>query len=274
MEKQISGEELKIRRMVKQCIVGAVSLILLYAVLSSFYTVQSGQRAIVFTWGEVTSVQAEGLRFKLPFMQSIEKVDIRTRKVEAPADAASRNMQAVSTTVTLNYFLDSNRLKELYSTVGLDVESKIIAARVQETVKAVSARYTAEELIGQREQVRTEISESLTRQLAEYNILVAPGGVQITNFDFSRSFNEAIEEKQVAEQKALTAQNNLERTKVEAEQRIAQARGEAEAIRIQAEAIRAQGGKEYVNLKAIEKWDGKLPTYTGGSGPIPFMDIK
>jgi len=80
--------------------------------------------------------------------------------------------------------------------------------------------------------------------------------------------------EQVAEQKALTAKNNLERIKVEAEQKIAQARGEAEAIRIQADAIRAQGGKEYVNLKAIEKWDGRLPTYTGGNGPMPFLDVK
>ena len=108
----------------------------------------------------------------------------------------------------------------------------------------------------------------------EYNIIVDAGGVQITNFDFSRGFNEAIEDKQVAEQKALTAKNNLERIKVEADQKIAQARGEAEAIRIQADAIRAQGGKEYVNLKGIEKWDGRLPTYTGGNGPMPFLEIK
>jgi regulator of protease activity HflC (stomatin/prohibitin superfamily) len=243
-------------------------------VSSLFYTVRSGEKALVFTWGKITSVMNEGLHFKIPVMQTIAKVDIRTQKAEAPAAAASKNMQNVSTVVTLNYHLDPAKLDVLYSTVGLEVENKIIAARIQETVKAVVARYTAEELLSMREQVKNEISESLTRQLLEYNIVVGAGGVQITNFDFSRGFNEAIEDKQVAEQKALTAKNNLERIKVEAEQKIAQARGEAEAIRIQADAIRAQGGKEYVNLKAIEKWDGKLPVYTGGGGPLPFIEIK
>ncbi|MDR3002572.1 MAG: prohibitin family protein [Fibromonadaceae bacterium] len=243
-------------------------------VSGSFYTVRAGEKALVFTWGKITTVTSEGLHFKVPVMQTIAKVDIRTRKAEAPAAAASKNMQNVSTIVTLNYYLDPQRLDVLYSTVGLEVENKIIAARIQETVKAVVARYTAEELLSLREQVRNEISESLTKQLLEYNIVVGAGGVQITSFEFSRSFNEAIEDKQVAEQRALTARNNLERVKVEAEQKVAQAKGEAESIRIQADAIRAQGGKEYVNLKAIEKWDGKLPVYTGGGGPLPFIEIK
>jgi regulator of protease activity HflC (stomatin/prohibitin superfamily) len=254
----------------------AIILIVIGSIVvsGSFYTVRAGEKALVFTWGEITSVTSEGLHFKIPVMQAISKVDIRTQKAEAPANAASKNMQTVSTVVTLNYHLDPDRLKELYSNVGLDVENKIISGRIQETVKAVVARYTAEELLTLREQVRNDISESLTRQLSEYNIIVSAGGVQITSFDFSRGFNESIEEKQVAEQRALTAKNNLERIKVEAEQKIAQARGEAEAIRIQAEAIRAQGGKEYVNLKAIEKWDGKLPIYTGGNGPMPFLEVR
>jgi regulator of protease activity HflC (stomatin/prohibitin superfamily) len=254
----------------------AIILIVIGSILasSSFYTVRAGERALVFTWGKITLVTSEGLHFKVPVMQTISKIDVRTQKAEAPAQAASKNMQNVSTVLTLNYHLDPNKLSELYAKVGLEVENKIIAARIQETVKAVVARYTAEELLSLREQVRNEISESLTRQLLDYNIIVDAGGVQITSFDFSRSFNEAIEDKQVAEQKALTAKNNLERVKVEAEQKIAQARGEAEAIRIQAEAIRAQGGKEYVNLKAIERWDGKLPIYTGGNGPMPFLEVK
>ncbi|GHV14647.1 hypothetical protein AGMMS49938_11160 [Fibrobacterales bacterium] len=243
-------------------------------VSGAFYTVRSGEKALVFTWGEITSVSDEGLHFKIPIMQTISKVDIRTQKAEAPAQAASKNMQIVSTVLTLNYHLDQVKLRELYSTVGLDVENKIIAARIQETVKAVVARYAAEELLTMREQVKNEISESLTRQLLDYNIIVDAGGVQITNFDFSKGFNEAIEDKQVAEQKALTAKNNLERIKVEADQKIAQARGEAESIRIQADAIRAQGGKDYVNLKSIEKWNGQLPTYMGGNAPIPFLDVR
>jgi regulator of protease activity HflC (stomatin/prohibitin superfamily) len=253
----------------------AIPVLIIAVILTGYsvYTVESGQRAIVFTFGKITSIAGEGLHVKIPFTQNILKVDVRTQKAEAPAAAASKNMQTVSTTLTLNYHFDPTKLEQLYSTVGLEVEHKIIAARIQETVKAVVARYTAEELLSMREQVKNEISSNLTRQLQAYHIIVDDGGVQITNFDFSKQFNEAIENKQVAEQNALTSKNNLERIKIEADQKIAQAKGEAEAIRIQAEAIRAQGGKEYVNLKAIEKWDGKLPAYMGGNGPVPFLQV-
>jgi len=258
-------------RTVTLIVVGVVILLVLNA---SFYTVQSGEKALVFTWGKITKVTSEGLNFKIPFAQSVLKVDIRTLKAEAPAVAASKNMQSVHTTVTLNYHLDPDKLSVIYSKVGLDVETKIIAARIQEVVKAVVAKYTADELLAQREAVKSEISILLTQQVAQYNIVVESGGVQITNFQFSDAFVQAIENKQIAEQNALKAKNDLDRIKVEAEQQIATARGNAEAIRIQADAIRAQGGKEYVQLKAIEKWNGSLPTYMGGNGPIPFLDVK
>jgi regulator of protease activity HflC (stomatin/prohibitin superfamily) len=195
-------------------------------------------------------------------------------KAEAPAVAASKNMQTVHTRVTVNYHLEKDKLETIYTRVGLDVESKIIDSRIQEVVKAVTAKYTADALLAEREQVKSEISILLTQQVAPYNIIVEAGGVQITNFEFSPAFVQAIEDKQIAEQNALKAKNDLDRIRVEAEQQIATARGTAEAIRIQADAIRAQGGKEYVNLKAIEKWNGQLPTYTGGSAPMPFIDVK
>lgn len=240
---------------------------------SALYTVRSGERAIVFTWGKITKITGEGLNVKIPIMQSIIKVDIRTQKAEAPAVAASKNMQTVHTKVTVNYHLDPSKLDALYSAVGLDVERKIIDSRIQEVVKAVIAKYTADELLAQREAVKGEISELLTTQVSQYHIIVEKGGVQITNFEFSTAFVQAIENKQIAEQNALKAKNDLDRIKVEAEQQIATARGNAESIRIQADAIRAQGGKEYVELKAIEKWNGQLPTYTG-SGAVPFLNLK
>lgn len=255
-------------------VAGIIAFVAIMLLTSSLFTVQSGERAIVFTWGKITNVVGEGLNFKIPIMQTIIKVDIRTQKAEAPAVAASKNMQTVHTTVTVNYHLDPSKLAELYAAVGLDVERKIIDSRIQEVVKAVIAKYTADELLAQRESVKAEISELLTAQVAQYRIIVEQGGVQITNFEFSAAFVQAIENKQIAEQNALKAKNDLDRIKVEAEQQIATARGNAESIRIQADAIRAQGGKEYVELKAIEKWNGQLPTYTGGNGPLPFLNLK
>lgn len=257
-------------RVTAVAVVGILAFLLL---LGTFFTIRSGQRGIVFTFGKITAVRGEGIWGKIPIIQSVEKVSIRTQRSDAKAEAVSKNMQSVSTTVTLNYHLNPFELEKLYSTVGLSVERKIIEGRVQETVKAVVARYTAEELISKRHVVKEEIADSLTAQLRDYEILVPVGGVQITNFMFSAAFNQAIEEKQIAEQQALKATNDLERIRVEAEQKVAEAKGNAEAIRIQAEAIQRQGGKDYVTLKSVEKWDGHLPTYLG-SGAVPFLEIK
>ena len=128
------------------------------------------------------------------------------------------------------------------------------------------ARFSAEELLAKRDDVKRDVEAALRNQLASYNIVVE--AIQITNFQFSASFDHAIEAKQTAEQNALKAKNDLERIKIEAEQKVAMAKAEAEAIRIQADAIRAQGGTEYVQLKAIEKWDGQLPQVNGGATPF------
>lgn len=238
---------------------------------SSVYTVDSGERAIVKTWGAVSDVVGDGMHFKVPFAQSVTKVDVRTKKAHSPAGAGSKDQQKVATEVSVNYHLNASKLKEIYTKTGLDVEDRLIDPRIQEVVKAVVAKYTAEQLLSMREGIRNEIETALKESLSPYNIVVE--AVQITNFDFSEQYNTAIEQKQVAEQNALKAKNDLERIKIEAEQKIAMAQAEAQTIRIQSEAVRAQGGKEYVSLKAIEKWDGALPTYTG-SGPIPFLNLK
>ncbi|MCB9495916.1 MAG: prohibitin family protein [Fibrobacteria bacterium] len=234
------------------------------------YTVDSGERGIVLTWGAITSIVDDGLHLKVPFMQVVRIVDVRTRKAHAPAQAASSDMQRVQTEVALNYHLDPEKLHEIYTKTGLVVEGSLIDPRIQEVVKAVVAKYQADKLLMQREQVKAEIESLLKTSLVPYHVIVE--AVQITNFKFSEQYDAAIEAKQTAEQNAQKAKNDLERIKVEAEQKIATAQAEAEAIRIQSEAIKAQGGAGYVQLKAIEKWNGQLPTYTG-SGPLPFLQV-
>lgn len=253
-------------------IVGAVVgfLILLIFLIGGIFTIDAGERGIILTTGSVSSVEKDGLHFKMPFFQSVKKVDIRTRKAHAPAQAASSDMQRVGTEVSLNYRLDENSLESIYTRTGVDIESPLIDPRIQEVVKAVVAKYQADKLLAQREIVKGEIESLLKQSLAPYHVIVE--AVQITDFKFSEQYDAAIEAKQTAEQNAQKAKNDLERIKVEAEQKVATARAEAEAIRIQAEAIKAQGGAEYVQLKAIEKWDGALPTYTGNT--LPFLSIK
>ena len=254
----------------KKIVLSIVGLLALITFLGSFYTIDSGEKGIVLTWGSVSDVVGDGLHLKVPFMQGITKVDVRTRKTHAPATAASSDLQVIKTEVAINYHLNSEKLKEIYTKTGLDVEDNLISPRIQEVVKAVTAKYRADKLIFLREQVKNEIETALKQNLLPYHIVIE--AVQITNFDFSADYNRSIEDKQVAEQNAQKAKNDVERIKVEAQQRIETAKAEAEAIKIQTSAIKEQGGEAYVHLKAIEKWDGQLPTYTGST--VPFINLK
>lgn len=235
-----------------------VFIILLVTLLKSFYQIESGTRGLVFTNGSLNSVADEGLHLKMPFFQSVKKIDVTTQSATVDKmSAASKDLQEVRAGVTVNYRYDINKLTQIYEQTKFDIDTRILQPRVQEALKAVAAKYTAEELIVKRSQVKSELDILLRKELAKYNVIV--DDVQLVHFDFSPEFNKAIEAKQTEVQNALKAKNILERTKIESEQRIAQAKGEAEAIRIQAEAIQNQGGAEYVNLKWIEKWSGNMP---------------
>ena len=260
----------------KHIVIGAVVMLMFFIGLpilwGSWYTVSSGEKAIIKTWGAVSDVKGDGLHFKTPFAQSVEKVDVRTKKAHSPSEAGSKDMQRITTEVSLNYHLDENKLKEIYTRTGIEVEDKIIDPRIQEDVKAVVARYSADQLLAQREIIKGEIEKSLKTSLKSYDIVVE--AIQITNFKFSEAYNNAIEAKQISEQSSLKAKNDLLRITVESEQTVVKAKADAEAIRIQAEAIKQNGGKEFVAKLAVDKWDGALPTYMGGNAPIPFLDIK
>ena len=241
----------------------------LFLLPSFVFTVPSGPRKLVFSAGKLTSVAGEGLHFKIPIYQTVKSVPVTTLKTSEEAEAASSDLQVVMASITINYHFDQARLAEIYTQTHFDVENRIIKPRIQETLKAVSAKHTAEDLIVNRAAAKQEIDNILKSDLQRYNILVED--VQLTHFQFSPEFNRAIEAKQTEAQNTLKAKNILERTKIESEQRIVQAQAEAEAIRIQAEAIRSQGGAEYVQLKWIEKWNGQPPQVVAGQGASSFM---
>ena len=235
-----------------------VFIILLVTLFKSFYQIESGTRGLVFTNGSLNSVADEGLHLKMPFFQSVKKIDVTTQSATVDKmSAASKDLQEVRAGVTVNYHYDINKLTQIYEQTKFDIDTRILQPRVQEALKAVAAKYTAEELIVKRSQVKSELDILLRKELAKYNIIV--DDVQLVHFDFSPEFNKAIEAKQTEVQNTLKAKNILDRIKIESEQKIVQAKAEAETIRIQTEAIKAQGGQEYVQLKAISKWDGKLP---------------
>ena len=190
------------------------------------------------------------------------------------AVASSSDLQDVDLSVALNYHIIPDRANLVYQKIGLEFKERIIDPAIQEVMKAVSARYTAEELITKRPAVSSEMKEALKSRLLTSNIAV--DAFSIINFSFSQTFTDAIEAKQTAEQNALKAKRDLDRIKVEAEQTVAAATAEAKALGLQKQNITPdliELRKIEANLKAIQKWNGILPNVTG-SGAIPFIGVN
>lgn len=258
-------------RQYRKYIIWAVVVIALL-ILNPFVLVKAGQRAVVLQWGAVTGrVLDPGISMRVPIMQSVVKFDVQTGKLEVKAIAYSKDIQTVDSTIALNFHVKPEGVQRIYQEVGRDYTGRIINPAIQESVKAATAQFTAQELIEQRPKVKDAITVSLSERLIKWDIIVDE--FSIANFDFSDEYENAVEQKQVAQQNALKAENDLKRIEVEAEQRIAQARAEAEAIKIQAQAITQQGGKDYVQLKAIEKWNGQLPTHLIPGSTVPFVNL-
>ncbi|MFW9928650.1 MAG: prohibitin family protein [Candidatus Thorarchaeota archaeon] len=247
-----------------------VVFILLMLLLMSTYTISAGYRGVILTFGEPSDIIAtEGFHMKMPIAQSVKKIEVRTQKIEATADSASKDLQDVQTTIALNFHLIPEEVNKLYQEIGLSYQERIIDPAIQESVKSVSAQFTAEELITKRSEVKAGIKDFLKEKLFDYYIVV--DDVNIVNFQFSEQFDAAIEQKVTAEQLKLKAERDLERIQIEAEQKVTQAQAEAEAIRLQAEQIKKN--RDILELRAIEKWDGKLPVYNGG-GAVPFINVN
>jgi prohibitin 2 len=256
-----------------------VLVILVFAASNATTVVQAGTRGVVKTFGEVTGVYDEGLHFRMPFVTSVVLVDVKTQRLVSSSSAASADLQIVTTQVVLNYRPDPTQVGDLVSEIGVDYEAKVIDPAIQESVKAATAQFTAENLIIQRPLVSDSIREVLNNRLLPRGIIVEE--VSITEFNFSEEFSRAIEAKQVAEQDALRAERELRRAQIEAQQQVARARAEAESriavAEAEAEALRLQReviSPELLQLRFIERWDGILPRFMGGdSGLVPFVNI-
>jgi regulator of protease activity HflC (stomatin/prohibitin superfamily) len=246
--------------------------LILFLAINPVVNIGPGMRGVVLNFGKVTPrILGEGFNIVAPIIYSVEKVDVSTRKYQTKADASSKDLQLVMTHVTLNYEIEADAVNLVFQQYRQNYVSILIDPALHEFLKATTAKYTAEELITKREMVKTEYKRLLTETLAKSHILAKE--LFITEFEFSKQFNTAIEAKVQAEQEALTEKNNLEKVKYKAQQRITEATAQATAIRIQAEAVSKLGGKDYVQLKAIEKWDGKLPEQMIPGGTVPFINL-
>ncbi len=252
----------------KIIITAAVVFLLIILLLNSFTAVTAGHSGVITTFGKVSdTVLTEGLHFKIPFIQKIVLIDNRVLKAEADCSSASKDLQTVRSTIAVNYKVINSFSANVYKNIGMDYETIIITPAIQECVKAVTARFTAEELITNRQNVSDLMSEQLKEKISSYGI-----DIQIFNiisFEFTDEYNAAIEAKQTAQQNALKAEQDLQRIKVEAEQTIAEAEAEAKAYRLKSEQITP----EILLMSYIDKWDGKLPAVAPGDSGSMMLDI-
>jgi regulator of protease activity HflC (stomatin/prohibitin superfamily) len=260
-------------------------------ITSATVSVPAGHRGVLLTWGKVENkILGEGLNFKTPFIQTVVFMNVQIQKAESTEATATADLQEVSTTVAVNYRIDPLKVDQIYKDMRQDYVSRIIKPNIEESLKATTAIFRAEELVTKRAQVKATFDDILVERLSAFNIDVL--AVSLTDFQFSTSFALAIEAKVIAEQEALQAKNTLEQIRYEAQQQIIQAEaaknatiaralGVAQARIIEAEAtaeaitlITNQMTPEYAQYLWLQQWDGKLPVVLSGDEQDYIIDIS
>ncbi len=255
------------KKMKMLVILGVVLVLAAILCVNAFTVVEPGHTGVVVTLGKVEEgVLQEGIHAKIPFIQSIVKIDNRIRKLEVSTEAFSKDLQSVETVLAINYRVDTSKSYSIYKNIGADYENVLVVPAVNEVLKAITATYTAEESVTNRSLISDGLVEGLNEKLNNIGLYVTD--VNIIDFDFSDAFINAIEEKQVAQQKLLKAETEkrtaITNAEAEAEALKIRAEGEAEANRTISKSL----SDEIIENKKIEKWNGELPKVTGGSGTI------
>ncbi len=274
------------KRMGILAVIAAVLIIAAVIALACVTTVPTGHTGVVTTFGSVEDYTFDaGVHMKLPW-QRVVMMDNRIQKQTVNLSCFSSDIQEVSMVFTVNYQINKANAQVIYSTIGISYYDTVITPCITEATKVVTAKYSAEALVGERTDLAAQIEEELTASLKKYNIEIV--STSIEDMDFTDAFTNAVEEKQVAEQNRLRAQTEAETAKIEAEaaaevERIkAQAEADAQLIRAEAEAeanrlISESLTEEVLDNKFIDNWDGQLPLVNGGSNGnllnIPLEDI-
>ncbi len=251
-----------------------IALAVVLVAMGSYFTVPAGSVAVKLRFGKIVGSYTEGLHLKLPLVDTVEKFSVRIKKDSFETEAFSKDLQSVGLTLAINHRILPETIISVYRNLGPDYTNTVLRPAVEEWTKAVLAKYSAESVISNRVQVAKELDEILKEKMAEKQVVISD--VAITNFEFSPQFLKAVEEKQIAEQEAKRATNLVEKVKKEAEQKILQAQAEAQSLRLQREVVSdnlIRLRQVEAQLKAIEKWDGRMPTYMAGD-QMPFVMAK
>jgi len=276
---------------VKMVIFGIIAfvclVVFLIIVFGSIYTIDAGDRGIILTFGKAsTEIIQPGFHLKIPIAQSVVVYSVRTQtiKFDNPANAqsvtpseydalsgASRDLQNVQVAVIINYNINEKDVLDIYQKYGDSqlYQTNILEPIIRNAIKATTAHYDAVDLVDNRSEVVAEATAQIAKDFADKNAVL--DNLNIVNFLYSPEYTKQIEAKVVAQQQALTEKNKLEAVKYQAEQRVAQAQGESDAIRAQISAIAAQGGSNYLTMLWIQKWNGAVSIVNGGN---PIVDLR
>ena len=257
-------DDVKMKKSIKIGIITFIVVAILAMVgFSSFTVVDAGHTGVKINLGKVSdTVLKEGLHFKVPLITSIVQIDNRVTKTEAESNAASKDLQSISTKVSVNFRVDPSSSAKIYQNVGDNFTNVIVNPAIQECVKSVAAKYNAEQLITNRTIVSSEMEKEISQKINPYGLNIEV--LNIINFDFSEEFSKAIEAKQTAQQQALKAEQDLARIKVEAAQTVEKAKAESEAYQLKNQQLT----DKVIMMEFVEKWNGQLPTVTSGASPL------
>ncbi|OGS05351.1 MAG: hypothetical protein A3I76_02280 [Elusimicrobia bacterium RIFCSPLOWO2_02_FULL_61_11] len=263
MEKDIMGKLL----------LPAVLVVAVMLAFSAFFMVPPGEVAIKTRLGAIVDSYGEGMHFKLPFVESVTKFSIQIQRANIKTQAFSKDLQTMNAHLVVNHRIEQGTAVSIFRNLGPNYVENIVDPAVQEVFKAIAARYSAERVISERNELVMEINKEVKERLTTKQIVVTD--ISVVDLDFTEQFLKAVEDKQVADQQAQMAGKLVEKAKRDAEQQIAKSRGEAEALRMQREQVTPaliELRKVDAQLKAIEKWNGVLPGYVGAG--VPFISIE
>jgi prohibitin 1 len=245
--------------------------ILLIIGLNSYVIINPGEAGVLSILGKAKDgVLLEGVHFKPPLISKVDMYDVTVQKFEVPAQSSTKDLQQLSASFAINFRLDPIEVVTIRRTQGTlqNIVAKIIAPQTQESFKVAAARRTVEEAITKRDELKQDFDEALGERLNKYGIIVLD--TSVVDLNFSIEFSKAVEEKQIAEQRAQRAVYVAREAEQEAEATINRAKGQAEAQRLLRETLTA----ELLQKQAIEKWDGKFPQVLGGNGAVPFINLQ
>lgn len=266
----------------KYAIRASVALFAFITLLSSYSNVGPGERGVRITMGKTgTEVLNEGPHFKLPYVSEIKTMSIRVKKSQDSTDAATKDMQKVTAVIAINWTINPDSVGNMLREVGSEesIEVNVIAPAVAEVLKAATSKMTAEEILSKRMELKHSIDEALISRLGAYGLIVKD--ISLVDFDFTKEFNHAVEQKQIAEQQAKQASYIAEKATQDAIAVVNTAKGDAEAVLVNARA-QAEGQKllkqtltkDVLQLEYLKKWDGKLPSVLTGAGGGIMLNLN